>query len=216
MFCPVCKAEYRPGIYRCSDCNVLLVESLPDSSGEDRATPKRGGSLVLLWTGHDPVVFTAILNALGEEEIPFHEAPAFHRSAVGRAIFPTYDDASPSFRIRVFEIDFERASRVLAALLEQRGAGELKETPEWLPEAPPEGIPAFPGAREPEEMTREIWSGNENDAMAAYLMDIFRENQLPARLLRDPDGAGRILVCPADERHARAILRQVLEGEPPA
>ena len=29
MFCPQCKAEYRPGFIRCSDCDVELVEQLP-------------------------------------------------------------------------------------------------------------------------------------------------------------------------------------------
>ena len=29
MFCPQCKAEYRVGFLRCSDCGVELVEHLP-------------------------------------------------------------------------------------------------------------------------------------------------------------------------------------------
>jgi hypothetical protein len=29
MFCPRCKAEYRVGFIKCSDCNVALVEHLP-------------------------------------------------------------------------------------------------------------------------------------------------------------------------------------------
>lgn len=28
MFCPECKAEYRPGFDRCANCNVELVEDL--------------------------------------------------------------------------------------------------------------------------------------------------------------------------------------------
>jgi len=36
MFCPRCRAEYRPGFSRCSDCGVGLVDQLPPdpSSGE--------------------------------------------------------------------------------------------------------------------------------------------------------------------------------------
>ena len=30
MFCPQCKAEYRAGFARCSDCDVELVKELPD------------------------------------------------------------------------------------------------------------------------------------------------------------------------------------------
>ncbi len=28
-FCPICKAEYRPGFDRCSDCQIDLVDELP-------------------------------------------------------------------------------------------------------------------------------------------------------------------------------------------
>src|SRR5688572_30610020 len=42
MFCPQCKAEYRQGYTRCSDCGVPLVSVLPDSEEEpapDHETP---------------------------------------------------------------------------------------------------------------------------------------------------------------------------------
>jgi hypothetical protein len=29
-YCPRCKAEYKPGIERCSDCDLPLVEKLPE------------------------------------------------------------------------------------------------------------------------------------------------------------------------------------------
>ncbi len=29
MFCPRCKAEYRPGFIRCSDCDIELLDHLP-------------------------------------------------------------------------------------------------------------------------------------------------------------------------------------------
>lgn len=31
-FCPICKSEYKPGITKCSDCDVDLVEKLPEES----------------------------------------------------------------------------------------------------------------------------------------------------------------------------------------
>ncbi|HXZ13689.1 MAG TPA: hypothetical protein VEG64_14990 [Candidatus Sulfotelmatobacter sp.] len=41
MFCPVCKAEYRLGFTHCSDCDVDLVEHLPNDAsmlaGQDLA-----------------------------------------------------------------------------------------------------------------------------------------------------------------------------------
>lgn len=35
MFCPVCEAEYEPGITRCSDDNADLVERLDATTGHD-------------------------------------------------------------------------------------------------------------------------------------------------------------------------------------
>lgn len=37
MFCPKCKAEYKSGITICADCDVQLVESLP----EEQALPPK-------------------------------------------------------------------------------------------------------------------------------------------------------------------------------
>jgi hypothetical protein len=36
MFCPECRAEYRPGFTRCCDCDVNLVQDLPQSVGRPR------------------------------------------------------------------------------------------------------------------------------------------------------------------------------------
>lgn len=35
MWCPECKNEYREGITRCADCDVDLVDELPEESAED-------------------------------------------------------------------------------------------------------------------------------------------------------------------------------------
>jgi hypothetical protein len=38
MFCPECRAEYRPGFTHCGDCNVDLVQELPvELSGTEKA-----------------------------------------------------------------------------------------------------------------------------------------------------------------------------------
>jgi hypothetical protein len=40
MFCPICRAEYRPGFGRCSDCGVDLVELLPPPEARDAETAR--------------------------------------------------------------------------------------------------------------------------------------------------------------------------------
>ena len=40
MFCPECRAEYRPGFSECSDCRVALVSELkPEPKPEPGPTP---------------------------------------------------------------------------------------------------------------------------------------------------------------------------------
>lgn len=38
-YCPKCQFEYEAGIFRCPDCNVDLVEKLPEPVEPDHGTP---------------------------------------------------------------------------------------------------------------------------------------------------------------------------------
>ena len=39
MYCPNCRADYRPGFHQCSDCNIPLVHELPlEAPHHDRAS----------------------------------------------------------------------------------------------------------------------------------------------------------------------------------
>ncbi len=39
MFCPKCHAEYREGFYKCADCDVWLVNALPDQGARKKPEP---------------------------------------------------------------------------------------------------------------------------------------------------------------------------------
>ena len=41
MFCPLCKAEYREGFYRCADCHVALVNTLHIACWSSQKMQKR-------------------------------------------------------------------------------------------------------------------------------------------------------------------------------
>jgi hypothetical protein len=50
MFCPRCRAEYRPGFDRCSDCDTELVDQLPPDEPAGDSGPKIDPELVVLQT----------------------------------------------------------------------------------------------------------------------------------------------------------------------
>ena len=74
MFCPECKAEYRQGFTRCSDCDVELVHERPASAG---ASGEAGGEsenpddpFCSFWRGDDPRIHAELCELLNEEGIP--------------------------------------------------------------------------------------------------------------------------------------------------
>src|SRR5271156_5106593 len=71
MFCPDCKAEYRPGFTRCSDCDVALVEQLEATEiHTNRPAPSRAAEL--LWAGSERQTRDEIIDALETEKISYH------------------------------------------------------------------------------------------------------------------------------------------------
>ncbi len=61
MFCPVCRSEYGVGCTRCAECGAELVDELATTAPAQDADPE---AAVRLWQGHDPVLFTALCEAL--------------------------------------------------------------------------------------------------------------------------------------------------------
>src|SRR5690242_11677616 len=58
MFCPRCKAEYRIGFTRCSDCDMDLVDHLP-------VEPPHNSALVVIRTYPSVLAADLAKNALG-------------------------------------------------------------------------------------------------------------------------------------------------------
>ncbi len=65
MFCPICKAEYRPGFTVCSDCNVQLV---PELSLEQ---PKSFHEMINLYSPNNEMELAMIKSILDSEDINY-------------------------------------------------------------------------------------------------------------------------------------------------
>jgi hypothetical protein len=71
MFCPQCRAEYRPGFIRCSDCDIELVDRLPDEANEPTELDELGpGDWEVIATVQSPVERGQICSFLEANGIP--------------------------------------------------------------------------------------------------------------------------------------------------
>ena len=66
MFCPKCKVEYRPGFARCSDCEVDLVDVLPE---EDLSSDE---ALTMLWECADQTECVVVCRDLRSADIRYY------------------------------------------------------------------------------------------------------------------------------------------------
>jgi|SRR5215472_11240758 len=60
MFCPLCKAEFRDGVTKCSDCHVALVATASEAQS----------AAELLWKGISQRTLDRVLAALDARNIP--------------------------------------------------------------------------------------------------------------------------------------------------
>lgn len=231
MFCPQCKAEYRPGFTRCADCDVDLVWELPKTAIEVRGETVPGDPnedpFCSFWKGEDPRVHAELCSVLDEAGIPHNTV--FRRDHLFN--LRNY----PAFEIGVPFSLFERAENAvkeaygtdevgdvgsgeLKGLLVERSPDTIRKLPETLTPAPEEEIPGPPSAGEgtdwfPEDATVRVWF-TENGESGEFLVAALHENGIRCRLDRDELRA-ELYVLPDDERRAREIVKEVEEGLPP-
>jgi len=107
MFCPECKAEYRPGFTRCSDCDVDLVEELPEREAFSE------GALALLWECAEQSECVGVCSDLKNADIPYKVDRSPYERTAGMGVQWHY-------RILISPSDLDRAKDVLGIDAPQR------------------------------------------------------------------------------------------------
>jgi hypothetical protein len=167
------------------------------------------GSLVLLWAGEDPAVHAALLEELEVAEIPFSD-----KSLGDDEVAPTADplpiDWKPrfGFEVAVLSTDLVVAKEMLEKVLEEEPADLEIPAQDGMAAAEPPLVVAIET-----HPTAEVWNGND-DRIAQFLTAAMQENQIPMHL-ENPGEQTRIFVSAANEKRAREIVREIVEGAPP-
>jgi hypothetical protein len=102
-FCPLCRAEYRPGFTRCGECKVDLVATLSDPSA----------ARARLWKGSKQDELDGILAALDSKQIPWHHKEIVHpvrMNILGMLIGPP---STFEYEVWVFRRDLEKAKAAM-------------------------------------------------------------------------------------------------------
>ena len=102
MYCPQCHAEYVPGVTRCDDCDVGLVEVLPAAERARRASTE---ALVTVFSTHDPGLAAVAESLLQSADVRFSV----------RGMLLPYPGAFP-VDLQVLAGDADEARRILADL----------------------------------------------------------------------------------------------------
>jgi hypothetical protein len=117
-FCPKCRYEYKLGVTRCSDCDVELVDRLPDPETVSEHRHNTDRSVLLLKTS-DRLLAQFVAGALDNADIAYvanHIGPAgrFGGAITGTEFEPFYQTA-----IYVNTVDLDEAKRIVDSMREE-------------------------------------------------------------------------------------------------
>ena len=171
--------------------------------------PVPQGSLVLLWAGENPAMHSALLEELEAAQIPFSD-----KTLGDDEVAPTADplpiDWKPrfGFEVAVLSTDLAAAQQVLEKLLDEEPVDLEIPAQEAASAEPPLMVAAET------HPTVEVWSGSD-ERIAQFLTAALQENEIPLHL-ENPGEQTKILVSAANDKRAREIVREIVEGAPPA
>ena len=237
MFCPQCRAEYRPGFTKCADCGVDLVTTLPDRSESEAKNPTINlDAAVLLWAGVDPRIHERICDALDSADIEYSD------EAATPELMSAMRDGVEEIRVRAG--DLQRAKAAIAPLWDDDSSQESEthlptvatstvnplhldqpvfNTGSEPSETDEEELPAednegdyeeYHENFDPEEATTVVWTGA--DIRMAKIFEDCLSNIGVGCLIYDENGAVMVSVMPAAEKRAKEVIREIEDAAPMA
>jgi lauroyl/myristoyl acyltransferase len=104
MFCPVCEAEYQPGITKCAEDGVDLVATQVNAGDESEA------NFVTLHTLSSPVEAEMVNDILRQNGVR-----SVVQSGANDQFSPVFSAVSPGVAVLVDERDLDRANELYAS-----------------------------------------------------------------------------------------------------
>jgi len=238
MFCPQCKAEYRPGFTHCTDCDVDLVYELPPvrkdfPEANQDASPRENEEdpFCSFWQGDDARLHAELCTVLDEAGIP-HKTVRRQDHLFNLSNFPAFQIGVPFSQFEraeaavkdAYELDTSDPSGVQAlnapvpVPLIPESLRSMEKLPETLTPPDEKNIPGPPEAGddaewESEASGMEVWSGDDH-SLGDMLVASLRENKIAVHR-ENSHGKESLLVSAQEEARAREIVKEVVEGAPP-
>ena len=239
MFCPQCKAEYRPGFTCCADCGVELVFELPRGAIELRRVGEHGEYRVAgepgdpnedpfcsFWKGDDPRVHAELCGLLDDAGIPhntvFRRDHLFNlRNYAAYEVgvpFSMYKQAGNLVKAAYGVDSVTDVGAQEVKLLAERAVYSARKLPATLTPTADENIPGPANAGEgtdwfPEEALELVWATSSGES-GEFLVAALHENGIRCRVDKN-ELKTELFVLLDDEERAREIVREVVEGAPP-
>ena len=212
MFCPQCRVEYRPGFSHCTDCDLDLVDALPQE-----AEPT-GEANRVIWIGDSEERCVALCQYLKDQGVRYEVKQAEKSRSTGMRVNWKYELRVPAEEEKRAKDLLELPETVVEESSEDTEDDEDQAIMEW-----PQGDESTPGTVRkghsylgpwyPEDATVEVFT--ETPTFIADLIEMsLKENEIRARIEVQEDGFKKVFVLPEDEAAAREIVREIVEEKP--
>jgi hypothetical protein len=130
MYCPQCKAEYRQGFTRCTDCDVDLVNNYTEAARHPLSKKVAMGDEygARLWQGTDPHFYVGLLWSLWNKNVACYgvpEYPPIAQSAIG---LQSGNSELAGFEVWVSEESLPLARWILESSREESEKGTAEQS----------------------------------------------------------------------------------------